>query len=335
MQRIVKRESFGKEIPMPGQALIVIGASAGGLAALRALAAGLPADLRAPVCIVQHIGQHRSELPAILGAAGPLPAAHAEDGAPLANGHLYIAPPDRHLLVTNSHLHLTRGPRENFARPAIDPLFRSAAEAFGPNAIGVILTGNLNDGAAGLYELKRRGGIAVVQDPFDAENRDMPESVLAHVEVDYCMPIAEMAPLLARLAADTAGGLESEQAAEEMEMIEDRVMARPVTLTCPECGGAVEKRELGTLVQYRCHIGHVFTAQNMAAAQFEETEQGVEMALRLINERIEMCRQMAERPDVPDTAAKNAWYAAMREAEDRAAALNGFLSEGWLLPETE
>jgi two-component system chemotaxis response regulator CheB len=316
---------------MPGQAIIVIGASAGGLAALRTIAAGLPANLPAPVCIVQHIGRHRSELPAILGATGPLPAVHAEDGTPLANGHIYTAPPDRHVLVNGRHLHLTRGPRENFARPAIDPLFRSAAAAFGPGAIGVILTGCLNDGTAGLYEVKQRGGITVVQAPEDAEYADMPRSALQHVAVDHCAALAEMAPLLTRLAMERPRVPFREEVS---EMTENRPMKRPAALTCPECGGALERDELGTLVEYRCHIGHTFTAENMAGAQFKYMEKTLESALRLINERIETCRQMAERPNAPDGGANRAaWHAAMREAEERATTLSEFLSEGWLSPE--
>jgi two-component system chemotaxis response regulator CheB len=316
---------------MPGQAIIVIGTSAGGLAALRTIAAGLPANLPAPVCIVQHIGRHRSELPAILRATGPLPAVHAEDGAPLANGHIYIAPPDRHLLVNGRHLRLARGPRENFARPAIDPLFRSAAAAFGPDAIGVILTGGLNDGTAGLYELKRRGGIAVVQAPEDAEYPDMPRSALQHVAVDHCVALAEITPLLTRLAMERPRVPFREEVS---EMSDNRPMKRPAALTCPECGGALERNKLGTLVEYRCHIGHTFTAENMAAAQFKYMEKSLETALRLVNERIETCRQMAERPNALDGEAnKTAWLEAMHEAEERATTLSGFLSEGWLSPE--
>ncbi|HET7673951.1 MAG TPA: chemotaxis protein CheB [Gammaproteobacteria bacterium] len=313
---------------------MVIGTSAGGVAALRALAAGLPADLPAPVCVVQHIGRHRSELPALLVRSGPLPATHAEDGEPLRDGHIYVAPPDYHLIVATGHLHLSRGPRENFARPAIDPLFRSAAEAYGPDAIGVILTGRLNDGTAGLYEIKRRGGIAVVQAPADAEHADMPASALAHVEIDHCVPLAEIAPLLTRLAAAAVERPVPQPAKEAVNAMSiDYALHRPVALTCPDCGGAIERQDLGTLTQYRCHIGHSYTAEALVAAQLDGMESGIATALRLINERIETCRQMAERPGVTNEKTKAAWLAAMQEAEQRVDAISELLSAGWMSPE--
>jgi two-component system chemotaxis response regulator CheB len=319
---------------MPGKAIIVIGASAGGVGALQTLAAGLPAEIGAPICIVQHVGRHRSELPNILAQSGPLPATHAADGEALAGGRIYVAPPDCHLLIDNGFARLSHGPRENFARPAIDPLFRSAAESFGRRAIGVILSGRLSDGTAGLYEIKRRGGTAVVQSPADAEHADMPASALAHVEVDHSVSVADLAALLVRLATENAGEPAVTQPEQEaIEMNTDYALHRPAALTCPNCGGAVERNELGTLTQYRCHIGHAYTGAAMASAQFENLESGVERALRLINERIEMCRQMAGRPDVADDAAKAAWLAAMEEAEQRADAMSELLSAGWLSPE--
>lgn len=321
---------------MPRQAIIAIGTSAGGPAALRVLVAGLPADIAAPVCIVQHIGRHRSELPALLNIAGPLPAVHAEEGMRLEDAHIYVAPPDQHLLVVDGRLHLSRGPRENFARPGIDPLFRSAAEACGRNAIGVVLTGNLNDGTAGLYEIKRRGGIVVVQSPDDAEYPGMPASALAHVDVDHNVALADMPALLAALVADAVverPPVTAQPVKEVVEMNKDYTLRRPAALTCPACGGSVERNELGTLQQYRCHIGHVYNGTSMAAAQFERMEDGIEIALRLINERVEMCRQMAERPDGANDAVKTAWLTAMEEAEQRADAISELLSAGWLSPE--
>lgn len=319
---------------MPRQAIIVIGASAGGLVPLRTLVAGLPPDIPAPICVVQHIGRQHSVLPGLLAAASPLSAIHPEDGARLVNGRIYVAPPDCHLLIVDDRLHLSHGPRENFTRPAIDPLFRSAAAAYGAGAIGVILSGSMNDGTAGLYEIKQRGGIAVVQTPDDAAYREMPASALAYVDIDYCVPVAEMPPLLARLAAEMAAEPSATQPTKEAsEMTADYTLSRPAALTCPNCGGAVERHQLGMLTQYRCHIGHAYTGVSMAAAQFEQMEKGIEMALRLLNERIEICRQMAERSDVPDEATKAAWLTAMEEAEQRADAISELLSAGWLSPE--
>jgi two-component system chemotaxis response regulator CheB len=302
--------------------------------ALQTLAAQLPATLRAPICIVQHIGRHPSELPRLLTAAGPLPAAHAEDGEPLREARIYVAPPDRHLVIEEGHLRLVRGPRENFARPAIDPLFRSAAETFGAGAIGVILSGRLNDGTAGLYEIKRRGGTAIVQAPEEAQYRDMPASALEHVKVDHCLRLAEMPPVLERLAHEAAQPTLAQQPLEEAtEMSTAYRLKRPATLTCPDCGGALERTELGTLTQYRCHIGHSYTAEAMAAAQFTQMEGGIEAALRMLNERIEICRQMAERPDAPDQDQRTAWLAAKEQAEQRTDTISELLSAGWLSPE--
>jgi two-component system chemotaxis response regulator CheB len=184
-------------------AVIAIGASLGGVTALQRLAGALPPDLPAALLIVQHVGS-RSVLPEILNRAGPLRASHAETAQLMRPGHIYIAPPDHHLLVGHGAMRLTRGPRENWARPAIDPLFRSVAHAYGPNAIGVVLTGALNDGTAGLQAIRSAGGIAVVQHPADAEVADMPRSALTHAGADHRVPLRDMAGLLTTLAREIA-----------------------------------------------------------------------------------------------------------------------------------
>jgi two-component system chemotaxis response regulator CheB len=312
----------------------VIGASAGGVAALQDLAAELPTTLRAAVCVVLHIGRHRSELPRLLARAGPLPATQAEDGEPLREGHIHIAAPDHHLLIESGHLRLVRGPRENFARPAIDPLFRSAAADFGRRTTGVILSGRMNDGTAGLYEIKRCGGTAVVQTPEEAQYRDMPVSALQYVAVDHCLRLAEMPAMFERVARETVEqSLVPQHVEEASEMTTAYRLNRPTALTCPDCGGAVEPIELGKLTQYRCHIGHSYTAEAMAAAQFAQMESGVEVALRMLNERIEVCRQMAERPGATDATRRAAWLAAMEQAEQRADSITELLSAGWLSAE--
>ncbi len=179
--------------------IVVIGASAGGVEAIGSLAAALPADFAAAVMVVLHIGAHKSVLPWLLNQRGPLPACHPRDGDPIRPGHIYVAPSDHHLLVEPGRVRLTRGPRENWARPAVDPLFRSAARAYGLGVVGVILTGGLNDGTAGLFEIKRHGGLAVVQDPDEAASPGMPRSALKHVVVDHRLPLAAIPALLARL----------------------------------------------------------------------------------------------------------------------------------------
>lgn len=189
---------------MDSSSLVVIGASEGGVSALRYLMARLQADIPAAWCIAIHTGPHGSDLPSLLERPGGLRAGFAENGERIRPGRVYVAPPDHHFHIEDSSAILIRGPRENWARPAIDPLFRSAACAYGARAIGVILTGNLNDGTAGLLEVKQRGGVAVVQDPCDARCPGMATSALRHVEVDHCVPLADMPPLLMDLAARLA-----------------------------------------------------------------------------------------------------------------------------------
>jgi two-component system, chemotaxis family, protein-glutamate methylesterase/glutaminase len=187
------------ETGLAPSAVVVIGASAGGVQALQELVSGLEPSLPAVWCAVLHVDAHRSEMPALLSRAGRLPACHPGNGDLLEPGRIYLAPSDLHFTVEDGHAVLSRGPRENWARPAIDPLFRSAAAAFGANTIGVILTGKLNDGTAGLMAVKQAGGTAVVQDPREAEYPAMPRNALRYVSVDHCVPLAEMAPLLTRL----------------------------------------------------------------------------------------------------------------------------------------
>ncbi|MCM5682285.1 chemotaxis protein CheB [Schlegelella sp. S2-27] len=187
--------------------IIAIGASSGGVAALRTLLSELGPSLSAAILVVQHIGPHESMLPRLLHRSGGLPAQHAVHGEPLVAGRVYVAPPDHHLLVTRESILLTRGPKENHTRPAIDPLFRSVAVHHGAAAIGVVLTGHLDDGTSGLMAIKTCGGMAVVQDPQDAEAPSMPESALHHVEVDHVVPVARMGALLTRLVTGPAAAL--------------------------------------------------------------------------------------------------------------------------------
>ena len=188
---------------IPGRDIIVIGASAGGVEALSQLARHLPADLPAAVFVVLHVPPYSPGLlPRILSRSRTLPASHPADGEAIRNGRITIAPPDHHLLLEGGRIRLTRGPRENGHRPAVDPLFRTAACSFGPRVVGVVLSGTLDDGTAGLAAIKQRDGVAVVQDPDEALYTGMPRSAMESVAVDYCLPINGIAELLVRLARE-------------------------------------------------------------------------------------------------------------------------------------
>lgn len=320
---------------MHGRAVIVIGASAGGVEALEALVGGLPAGLAAAVCVVLHIGDRPSKAPLILSAAGPLPAVHAADGDALRPGCIVVAPPDRHLLLDRSGImRLSRGPRENGTRPAADPLFRSAADAFGPRVIGVVLSGALNDGTAGLSAIKHAGGTAIVQDPDDARHAGMPRSALRNVRVDHCVPAAAMGALLARLVADMRRKAASTTPSRERPRMEgEYTLKRPHTLTCPECGGSVAEERADALPYFICHIGHRFGADSMEEAQFQKLEQAFEVALRALNERAALCRRLADAARARAQALTAAhWESAGREAEQRAELLMDVLRNDWVRP---
>jgi two-component system, chemotaxis family, protein-glutamate methylesterase/glutaminase len=283
--------------------VIVIGASAGGVHALLQITETLPGAFPAPICIVQHIGSNPSLLPELLRFRGNNHAVHPEDGQPLAAGTLYLAPPDRHLLLEGDKVRLTHGPRENHARPAIDPLFRSAALAFGTRVIGVVLTGQMDDGSAGLKAIKECGGVAIVQDPASAAEPEMPRSALASVDVDHCVPLEEIGPLLTRLVGNPAPKAPPEPSAAlvhevainrgnaTVEMLEG--IATPSPLTCPECGGGLWEMKETKPLRYRCHTGHAYGALTLGHSQKESTEQSLWATVRGLREREMLLRRMA------------------------------------------
>src|SRR5215469_3223411 len=192
-----------KDNLLPAYDIIVVGGSAGAVEGFQTLVVALPADFPAAIFFVLHIPvDYPSVLPKILSRAGPLPAQHPMDGEPVRHGRIYVAPPDRHLLLEDGVVRVKRGPRENRHRPAIDPLFRSAARAYGPRVVGIVLTGMLDDGTSGLLTIKHRDGLAIIQDPEEALYPDMPQSACENVSIDYCLPSSEIGPLLARLTSE-------------------------------------------------------------------------------------------------------------------------------------
>lgn len=274
---------------MPGQDIIVIGTSAGGVEALQTVVAGFPADLPAAVFIVLHIGDHRSILPAILSKAGPLPVIHPSSGEAIVKGKIYVAPPDCHLLLEPDHVRLSQGPKENRARPAVNPLFRSAAFAYGSRVTGVILTGGLDDGTAGLAEIKRQGGIAVVQDPETAYAPSMPQNAIRYVDVDHVVSLTAMANLLVRLAVSRD---------EETKPMKEEVLEKVFSgLTCPECRGPLWKESQGRIVEYRCRVGHAYSPLAMAQEHQETVERTLWSALVALEEAADISEKLTVEPD--------------------------------------
>lgn len=292
-----------------GRDIIVVGASAGGIRALREVLSALPQSFPAAIFAVLHMSPSSPDvLPRILDRAGPLPVLRAKHGASIRRGTVTVAPADHHLILTGHGVRLSHGPRENRHRPSIDVLFRSAAVAYGSRVIGVILTGMLDDGAAGLWAIKRRDGLAIVQDPTDAEYPDMPRNALQFTRVDACVPLADIASRLAqfvqepietpvepapepmqsevRMASEENG---TTTGIDEMDKIGERT-----PLTCPECGGALwEMNNQGGLSRYRCHVGHAYSMQTLEAEQGIRVEAALWAALRGLEEEVRIAERMA------------------------------------------
>ncbi len=319
--------------------VIVIGASAGGVEVLASIVRALPPDLPASVLIVLHVAPSSpSILPSLLQRRCALPVAFAADGDLLQHGRVYVAPPDRHLVVGPDRVRITRAPRENHSRPAIDPLFRSAALAYGARVIAVILSGRLDDGTAGLWAVKDRGGTTVVQDPDDALHPDMPRNALQYTAADYIVRAGEIGPLLARLAREPVPALADPPAFPELELevriamqeraLDEGVMSLgPVSpYTCPECHGVLVRLDERGIPRFRCHTGHAFSLDSLLAAVTETIESTLWNALRAIEESVMLLREAADRTraDADDLGAPAAsgvdprFEQKAREAEARA-----------------
>lgn len=292
---------------MQGRDIVVVGASSGGVEALSAIMAGLPADFPAAVFVVLHTSAEAPNvLAAILDRAGPLPARYAEDRERIEPGRVYVAPADRHLVIEPTRVRLTRGPKENRFRPAVDPLFRSAAQVYGPRVVGCVLTGSLNDGTSGLLAIKQLGGTAVVQDPREAFIPSMPQSALAHVSVDYCLPLREIAPQLVRLANSQADEGEGVMEVPEKVEIEVKIakadrateagvlkLGEPSLYACPDCHGVLLQLDEGSLRRFRCHTGHAYTLEALLSVMDEKIEDTLWNAVRAIEERVMLTKHAA------------------------------------------
>jgi two-component system chemotaxis response regulator CheB len=310
--------------------VIVVGASAGGVEALIRLVGGLPADLPAAVCVVLHLPQYGpSHLPAILARAGPLPAAQAAGSEPIAPGRIYIAPPDYHLLVRQGRVEISHGPRENRARPAVDPLFRSAARAYGARVVGVVLSGALGDGAMGLAAVAARGGVTVVQDPDEALFDGMPRAALRSARVNHMLPVQGIPPLLIRLAREQVaekGWQSMSEIAEEsapeigrdiVSQARDARGGETTVFTCPECGGTLWQIEEGNVTQFNCHVGHTFSPEILLGQMSEELEAALWMCVRMLVEKATLTRQLAHRLRASGQAAQAARVEEQAQLNDR------------------
>lgn len=333
---------------MPGHDIIVIGASAGGVETLTKLVRNLPPDLPAAVFVVLHFPSHgTSVLPSILNRAGTLPASHYEDGETIQPGRIYVASPDRHLLVKPGCIRSIRGPRENSHRPAIDPLFRTAARAYGNRVVGVVLSGVLDDGTAGLAVIKQQGGIAVVQDPDDALYPGMPNSAIANVAVDHILPLSKIASILVHLAHQPVvegpkavpKTMETESDMAELDLTalnKDEKPGTPSGFGCPECGGVLWELSNGKLSRFRCRTGHAYSPESLLAEQSDGIESALWSALRALEESATLTRRMAERSQrsqLPLVATR--FHERAAEAEANAALLRQLLLQSEPKPTTE
>ena len=293
---------------------------------MQAIARHFPSEFSGTIFVVAHIGQSRSTLPDLLRKSSNLSASHPRGEEPIREGHIYVAPPDRHLLIEDGKVFLSRGPREHFTRPAIDPLFRSAAAAAGPRVIGVVLSGGGSDSGAGLDTIRRSGGLTVVEDPSEAAFPDMPLSAASIGKPDFLVRAAEIPSLLVGLSEEIVEGMSAREkalVAMEMENLE-----RPIAFSCPECGGALKPVPGTGLREYSCHIGHRFGAAELLEAQAEGVEKGVNVAVRMLSEQAEFARQMIEGArDAPLDNGLVYWERLQAQAEEQMESLRRFLEQ--------
>lgn len=288
--------------------VIAIGGSAGGVEILLSLVPELPADLPAAVFVTLHSrpSPGGGGFPDVLTSRGHLPASYPVHGEKVLPGHIYIAPPDNHLYVRQGSMEIVRGPRENGHRPSVDAMFRTASAAYGSRVVGVVLSGYLDCGTAGMMSIKARGGLSVVQDPSSAQASDMPRSVISKVAVDHVVRPDELAALLGRLATSPAG--EALEPDAEVKKLEGTELGSSAELVCPLCQGVLTEAHPGDFQHYRCHVGHAFSLASLVAEQSEEVERALWAAARALDESASLSRRLstADRGDLRDRFAEKA-----------------------------
>jgi two-component system chemotaxis response regulator CheB len=314
--------------------IVVIGGSAGGVPALIDVLAPLPRDFPAAIFVVLHTAaEGGGMLSAVLERHGVENVTYAVEAEPIRHGHVYLAPPDHHLLINRDLMRVARGPRENRFRPAVDPLFRTAARAYGPRTIGIVLSGGLDDGTHGLEFIKRQGGLAIAQDPEDAIAPGMPMSAIQNVEVDYILKPAAIGAKLPVLVQEQVADA-AIQVPEGSDVAEGKtdtlqsgdVPGPPSPYTCPDCGGALWEFADGTLLRYQCHVGHGFTASSLHAEQTEGLEHTLWGALRALEEQASFRRRMALHAEHAGRLAHaREFEKEAKESEDRAGSLRRLL----------
>ncbi len=289
--------------------MIVIGASAGGVEAVTTVVRGLPGDLNAAVLVVIHFPSYgTSLLDRILSRQGGLQAIQASDGLEIQPGHIYVPRPDYHMLVEPGRIVLSHGPLQNGHRPAIDPFFRSAALAYGPRIVGVVLSGTGDDGTEGLLRIKQLGGVTVAQDPGDAVYPDMPKSAIEFAGADFVLEAERIPELLVRLTQEPANGGKGGQGVESIQGNEAEFVARDKheweesvesrarsVLTCPDCGGVLWEIDENGILRFRCHVGHAYTVESLFDGQGAAVETALWTAVRALEERASLLQRMAHR----------------------------------------
>ena len=310
---------------MPSTKIIVIGASAGGISAAQELLHELPPDLGAAAFLVLHLPNDGvSVLDRILARSSTMPVMRAADRAEIRPGHVYVAVPDHHLIIHPGRMQVVRGPKENRYRPSIDTLFRSAADAYGSDAIGVVLTGFLDDGTNGLLRIKRRGGTAIVQDPEDAESPGMPQNAVERVDVDYVLPLRDIAPKLAELvqAREVSAG----------EIAMPNRAAPPngkvSPFTCPDCHGTLWEIQEGDTLTFRCRVGHGYSADSMVISHDDSVERALWAATRALEESAALSKKLAQRArERNHDIAARMFEERAKTKKDHAAVLRGVLDQ--------